>query len=170
MFEILFRTSRGNEGVYLRKGDTAPLQKNQQDRIIIIFAKSIMSTFSFLKPANQLWKDSKVAKVKARILERVSEIPHEARENKHSTELLLLVCNMIEHSIDNKGKKDKLKIDKKSLLVAIYGGLFGNLSPADCEMLSKNIEFLHDNGHIHRQSAWKVCVYGVVDWVKRKVL
>lgn len=137
---------------------------------IIIFAKSIMSTFSFLKPANQLWKDSKVAKVKARILERVSEIPREARENKHSTELLLLVCNMIEHSIDNKGKKESLKIDKKNLLVGIYSGLFGNLSPQDCEMLSKSIEFLHDHGHIHRHPAWKVCVYGVVDWVKRKVL
>jgi len=54
--------------------------------------------------------------------------------------------------------------------VEIYKGLFGNISPADCEMLSKNIEFLHDNGHIHRQPRWKVCVYGMVDWVKRKVL
>jgi len=140
------------------------------DWIIIIFVKSIMSTFSFLKPANQLWKDSKIAKVKGRILERVTDIPHEARDNRHSTELLLLVCNMIEHSIDNKGRKDKLKIDKKCLLVEIYKGLFGNISPADCEMLSKNIEFLHDNGHIHRQPRWKVCVYGMVDWVKRKVL
>jgi hypothetical protein len=128
-----------------------------------------MSTFSFLKPANQLWKDSKIAKVKGRILERVSDIPREARENKHSTELLLLVCNMIEHCVDNKGKKESLKIDKKSLLVAIYNGLFGNLSPIDCEMLSKSIEFLHDHGHIHRESAWKVCVYGVVDLIKRKV-
>lgn len=129
-----------------------------------------MSTFSFLKPANQLWKDSKIAKVKGRILERVSEIPHEARENKHSTELLLLVCNMIEHCVDNKGKKESLKIDKKSLLVSIYSGLFGNLSPIDCDMLSKSIEFLHDHGHIHKESIWRVCVYGVVDWFKRKVL
>jgi hypothetical protein len=29
---------------------------------------------------------------------------------------------------------------------------------------------LHDNSHIKKQSALKVCVYGVVDWVKRKVL
>lgn len=129
-----------------------------------------MSSFSFLKPANGLWKDSKVAKVKNRILERVTEIPHEARNNKHSSELLLLVCNMIEHSIDNKKKKERMKIDKKLLLIEIYGSLFGNLSPSDCDMLSKNIEFLIDNGHIFRQPTWKVCAYGVVDWLKRKIL
>ena len=129
-----------------------------------------MSSFSFLKPANGLWKDSKVAKVKNRILERVTEIPHEARNNQHSSELLLLVCNMIEHSIDNKKKKERMKIDKKLLLIEIYGSLFGNLSPSDCDMLSKNIEFLIDNGHIFRQPTWKVCAYGVVDWLKRKIL
>jgi DNA replication protein DnaD len=129
-----------------------------------------MSTFSFLKPANGLWKDAKMVKVRERILETVTNIPHEARSNKHSTELLMLVCNMIEHSIDNKSKKDKLKIDKKSLLISIYKGLFGELSPADCEMLSKNIEFLHDNNHIARQPAWKVCAYGIIQWVKAKVL
>jgi hypothetical protein len=129
-----------------------------------------MSTFSFLKPANGLWKDAKMAKVKGRILECVTNIPHEARNNKHSTELLLLVCNMIEHSVDNKGKKDKLKIDKKCLMIDVFKSLFGELTPGDCEMLSKNIEFLHDNGHIHRQPAWKVCAYGMVEWLKRKVL
>lgn len=129
-----------------------------------------MSTFSFLKPANGLWKDAKIAKVKSRILEKVTDIPHEARDNKNSTELLLLICNMIEHSVDNKGKKARLRIDKKCLLISIYKGLFDGLSPDDCNMLSKNIEFLHDNGHIVRQSALKVCVYGVIDWVKRKVL
>jgi DNA replication protein DnaD len=129
-----------------------------------------MSTFSFLKPANGLWKDAKMAKVKVRILERITDIPHEARNNKHSAELLLLICNMIEHSVDNKGKKEKLKIDKKCLLIDIFKSLFGELSPADCEMLSKNIEFLHDNNHIHREPLWKVCAYGLVDLLKRKFL
>lgn len=77
---------------------------------------------------------------------------------------------MIEHSIDNKKKKERMKIDKKLLLIEIYGSLFGNLSPSDCDMLSKNIEFLIDNGHIFRQPTWKVCAYGVVDWLKRKIL
>jgi hypothetical protein len=117
-----------------------------------------------------MWKDAKIAKAHSRILQRISDIPHEARENKHNMELLALVCNMIEHSIDNSKKSDKLKIDKKSLLIQIMKSLFGELTPADCELYSKNIEFLHDNGHIVRQAGWKICVYGVFDWLKLKVL
>lgn len=129
-----------------------------------------MSSFSFLKPANGMWKDAKIAKAHARILERLTNIPHEARSNKHSMELVSLVCNMIEHSIDNSKKSDKLKIDKKSLMIQVMKSLFGELSPADCDLYSKNIEFLHDNGHIVRQPGWKVCLYGLVDWLKVKIL
>ena len=117
-----------------------------------------------------MWKDAKIAKAHARILERLTDIPQEARSNKHSMELVSLVCNMIEHSIDNSKKSDKLKIDKKSLMIQVMSSLFGQLSPADCDLYSKNVEFLHDNGHIVRQAGWKVCVYGLVDWLKRKVL
>ena len=129
-----------------------------------------MSSFSFLKPANGMWKDAKIAKAHARILERLTDIPQEARSNKHSMELVSFVCNIIEHSIDNSKKSDKLKIDKKSLMIQVMSSLFGQLSPADCDLYSKNVEFLHDNGHIVRQAGWKVCVYGLVDWLKRKVL
>lgn len=135
-----------------------------------IYITSIMSSFSFLKPANGMWKDAKIAKAHTRILERLTDIPHEARQNKHNMELLVLVCNMIEHSIDNSKKSDKLKIDKKALLIQIMKSLFGELTPADCELYSKNIEFLHDSGHIVRQAGWKICMYGLVDWIKRKVL
>jgi hypothetical protein len=129
-----------------------------------------MSNFSYLKPANGLWKETKVKKVQDRILQKISELPEEVRKNKHSMEMLLLVCNCIEHSIDNKKKPDKIKIDKKILLIQIYKELYGNLSPADCDLFEKNIEFLHDNGHIKKESLLKVCCYTVVDWVKRKVL
>jgi hypothetical protein len=131
-----------------------------------------MSVFSFMKPANGLWRDAKIAKVSSRILERLTDLPKEVRENKHNMELLSLVCNMIENSgIDNHAMKNaKLKIDKKSLLCQIYSSLYGNLSPADCELLSKNIEFLHDNGHIVKLSSWQMFAYCIAGWFKRKVL
>lgn len=130
-----------------------------------------MSTFSFIKPQNGLWKDAKIAKVHARILDRITNLPHEVRENRHNMELVSLVCNMIENcGIDNSKKTDKLKIDKKLLLIQIYKSLYGNISPNDIETLQKNVEFLHDNGHIIKYSTLKVCVYGVIDWLKRKVL
>ena len=130
-----------------------------------------MSSFSFIKPQNGLWKDAKIAKVHARILERITNLPHEIRENKHNMELVSLVCNIIENSgISNKDKTDKLKIDKKVLLIQIYKSLYGNLSPQDIETLQKNVEFLHDNGHIIKHAALKLFAYSVVDWFKRKVL
>jgi len=130
-----------------------------------------MSTFSFIKPQNGLWKDAKIAKVHARILERITNLPHEIRENKHNMELVSLVCNMIENSgISNSDKTDKLKIDKKVLLIQIYKSLYGQLLPQDIDTLDKNVEFLHDNGHIIKHAAWKLCAYSVVEWFKRKVL
>jgi translation initiation factor 2B subunit (eIF-2B alpha/beta/delta family) len=130
-----------------------------------------MSSFAFLKPANQLWKDAKISKVHKRILERITDMPHEIRENKHNMELLSLICNMIENSgIKNREKNDKLKIDKKQLLIQIYKSLYGNLTPQDCEILSKNIEFLHDNNHIVTHPWYRLATSCLVDWVKRKIL
>ena len=130
-----------------------------------------MSSFGFLKPANQLWKDAKIAKVRDRILGRITDMPAEIRANRHSMELLSLICNMIENSgIKNKEKNDKLKIDKKLLLVTIYKTLYSNLSADDVEILSKNIEFLHDNQHIVAHSWYRLATSCVVDWFKRKVL
>jgi hypothetical protein len=130
-----------------------------------------MSSFAFLKPANQLWKDAKISKVHKRILERITDMPHEIRENKHNMELLSLICNMIENSgIKNREKNDKLKIDKKQLLIQIYKSLYGNLTPQDCEILSKNIEFLHDNNHIVAHPWYRLVTSCLVDWLKRKVL
>lgn len=130
-----------------------------------------MSSFSFMKPANGLWKDAKIAKIQQRVLDRLTELPHEVRANKHNMELLSLVCNLIENSgIHNKQKGDKLKIDKKQLLIQIYSSLYGSITPADCELLSKNIEFLHDNHHIVKLPSWKMMLYCVGDWFKKKVL
>jgi citrate synthase len=130
-----------------------------------------MASFAFLKPRNQLWKDAKIAKVHNRILEHITNLPHEVRANRHNMELLCLIANMIENSgIKNKEKNDKLKIDKKLLLIQIYKSLYNNLSPQDCQDLDKNIEFLHDNGHIVTYPWWRLATSCVTDWFKRKVL
>ena len=130
-----------------------------------------MSTFSFIKPRNGLWKDAKIAKVHARILDTITNLPSEIRANRHNMELVSLVCNMIENcGINNKDKPDKLKIDKKLLLIQIYQSLYGNLSPSDIETLQKNCEFLCDNNHIVSHGKWSLRAYALIDWFKRKVL
>ena len=78
---------------------------------------------------------------------------------------------MIENcGINNSSKPDKLKIDKKVLLIQIYKSLYGNIAPTDIDALQKNVEFLHDNGHIIKHPFWKMCFYSVIDWFKRKFL
>lgn len=130
-----------------------------------------MSSFSFIKPKNQLWKDAKISKIQARIMEKITELPHTIRTNKHNMELLSMVCNMIENSgIENKKKNNNLKIDKKLLLIQIYKELYGTLSPADCEQYDKNIEFLYDNGHIIKHKYLKRVAYSIYDWFERKIL
>jgi hypothetical protein len=130
-----------------------------------------MSAFSYFKPSNGLWKDAKIAKVHQRILERLTDLPKEVRDNRHHMELLILVCNLIENSgINNKERPEKQKIDKKCLLIQIYSSLYGNIGPADCDLLSKNIEFIYDRNLIVKHASWKMCLYCIGDWIKRKVL
>jgi hypothetical protein len=110
-----------------------------------------------------------VAKVHQRILERITNLPDVIRKDKHNMELLLMVCNMVENSITNTGKKEKLKIDKKGLAIQVLNSLFGDLSPSDIETISKNIEYLHDNSQIEKFSALVVVTSTVVSWLKKKL-
>jgi hypothetical protein len=78
---------------------------------------------------------------------------------------------MIENcGISNSDKPDKLKIDKKVLLIQIYKSLYGNLSPTDIDTLQKNCEFLWDNHHIVAHGKWALRGYAIINWFKRKVL
>jgi translation initiation factor 2B subunit (eIF-2B alpha/beta/delta family) len=129
-----------------------------------------MSSFSFIRPQNQLWKEAKISKTHQRILERITSLPQEIRKDKFNMELLKMVCCMIEHSIDNTGKKEKMKIDKKGLAVQVLNSLFDSLSPQDINTIITNIEYLHDNNHIIKYHWSKVVISSCADWFKKKVL
>ena len=127
-----------------------------------------MSSFAFIKPQNTLYKDYKIAKVQRQILEKITDLPETIR-HKHSTELLKMVCNCVEASINNKNKKDKMKIDKKLLVIQIYSALFGNLNPNDLDTIGKNIEYLHDNDQIVHYSFFKIATATAWNWFKSKL-
>ena len=127
-----------------------------------------MSLFAYIKPQNTLYKDYKIAKVQKQILEKITDFPQEVR-NKHSVELLKMVCLCIENSISNKGKRDKMKIDKKLVCIQIYNSLFGNISPTDLDTIGKNIEYLHDNNELKKFSIWKVVSANTYSWIKSKL-
>jgi hypothetical protein len=129
-----------------------------------------MSSFAYINPQNQLWKEAKIAKTHQRILEKLTSMPQEVRKDKFNMELLTMVCCMIEHSVTNKDKKDKMKIDKKLLAIQILSSLFGNLTPQDLDTISKNIEYLHDNDKIIKYSFWIILGASCLDWFKKKVI
>lgn len=80
-----------------------------------------------------------------------------------------MICCMIENSINNTGKKEKMRIDKKDLAIKVVVSLFGTVTPQEIESIAKNIEYLHDNDKIVKYSAWVVITSTVIDWLKKKV-
>jgi hypothetical protein len=128
-----------------------------------------MSTFAFIKPQNGLWKDAKIAKVQSQILEKIVSLPEAVRSDRFNMELLLMICLMIEHKIDNKDKKEKLKIDKKLLAVQILISLFGQMNPTEIKTITDHIEYLHDSGAIIKYPWYKTMTAILSEWFKKKL-
>jgi hypothetical protein len=128
-----------------------------------------MSSFAFIKPKNGLWKEAKIAKVQAQILDRITSLPEVVRRDRFNMELILMICLCIEQKIDNSDKKDKLKIDKKVVAVQILQSLFGTLKPDDIKTITDHIEYLHDHGEIVRIPWWKMIPAFILDWLRKKL-
>lgn len=128
-----------------------------------------MSEFAFIKPKNGLWKEAKIAKVQNQILERITNLPEPIRRDKFNMELILMICLMIEQKIDNQGKKEKLKIDKKVLAIQVLQSLFGQFKPDDIKTITDHIEYLHDHGEIVKIPWWKLIPACVWEWLAKKV-
>jgi hypothetical protein len=128
-----------------------------------------MSSFAFIKPKNGLWKEAKIAKVQAQILDRITSLPEVVRRDRFNMELILMICLCIEQKIDNSDKKDKLKIDKKVVAVQIIQSLFGTLKPDDIKTITDHIEYLHDHGEIVRIPWWKMIPAFILDWLRKKL-
>lgn len=127
-----------------------------------------MSTFAFIKPANTLWKDAKIHKTVNRIVERVTALPEPVRKDRQNMELLLMICLMIEHEVDNKDKKEKLKIDKKALALQVLQTLFGQLPANEVQAIMGHVDYLHDHSMIVKIPIWKVIPASCWAWLKGK--
>jgi predicted ATP-dependent Lon-type protease len=127
------------------------------------------SNFCYINPKNSLAKDAKINSLVAKIIQKVAEIPNH-QEYKNNMELLKMVCLMVEHAIDNTGKKDKLRIDKKDIVFSVYTRLWNAMSPLDIKALDANIQYLHENGQIIKKGLWSVIKHSICDWCNRKIL
>lgn len=98
--------------------------------------------YSYLKPKNSLLKAKLKMDIVNGICEAISKEYPDFKKLKNDLELLSLICNMLENSID-KGKGNKLE-----LLYEVLERLYG--VPEDKEAIKKNVQFLLDNKKIKR--------------------
>ena len=124
-------------------------------------------SFAYINPKNSLEKDVEVHRLVAKILEKISDIPKH-QEYKYSLELLKMICLMIEHGIDNKGKK--VKTNKKDIVFQVFNKLWTGITPLEIKAIDANIEFLWENGFIVRKGWWSIIKHSVADWFSRKIL
>lgn len=125
---------------------------------------SNVSIAPYVLPKNGLDRAIKKAEIVTKIIKRVQEFP-DFRNYKDDMEILLFICTLVEHLIVN--KKNKEKIDKKEVVLEVYEKCFGNSINKD--VISKNIQFLHDNKKIKKVSFTQYILCSLSDWFNRKI-
>ena len=126
-----------------------------------------MEKFVYITPKNSLSKDIKINRIIESITLKVLEIPN-IKTLHLNLEILKMICIMIEHSIDN--KKEKVKIDKKSICMQIYAKVFGALNGDILKGIEANIQYLWENDMIKKKKIWSIIKHSVMDWINRKIL
>ena len=92
---------------------------------------------------------------------------HDISKLKLDPELTLLVCNLVENTV---GENDKMKLDKKELVVLILAKVFPDLTDAEKESIKTQIEFLFNNKKIKKVKTSKKVWYYLKEWIKRRFL
>ncbi len=124
----------------------------------------------FVKPKNSLAQDKLVHSIVERIVTKVKEDLNLSPAEKHNMELLLMVATLIENFVSNKGKKDKRKINKLTILHDIYKRLFTTINQAELDAISVNVEMLLDRKMIKTYSFAKRIWKNLIAWLEKKLL
>jgi hypothetical protein len=125
----------------------------------------------YIQPKNALAREKLINSIVAKIIDKIKiELNVNAAEHKNSTELLLMICTMIENLVDNKGKKDKKKINKLAIAHEIYGKLFSGISKPELDAITANIEALIDHKTIKKYGTFKKIVKTIWNYIEKKLL
>jgi hypothetical protein len=114
-----------------------------------------MSDLAIVSINKHLCKDIKHNVVKKQIIDRILELGLQKEQYKNNQELLLLICNLIEHLIV---KKDD--ISKKELAIEILTELY-SMNACERQAFEANIEFLFSTKMIRKVSRWKLFCSGI---------
>lgn len=106
-----------------------------------------MSDLSIISVTPNLGNEIKIQEIKQKVIERLTELKLNDAKFKNNNDVLLLVCNIVEHCVKQK------KIKKKDLVLDIIQTVY---SPNAGEklLIENSIEFLHSNKAIKKLSRW----------------
>lgn len=104
-----------------------------------------MSSLELVAITPNLSNEVKVQQIKEKVITRLGELKIIDAKFKNNQDVLLLICNLIEHTV-----KDK-KIKKKELVLEIIQSVY-NPTAAEKIIIENNIEFLHSNKAIKKLS------------------
>jgi len=102
----------------------------------------------------------KVNEIKTRIVQRLIDLKLSDHKYKMSNDVLLLVCNLVEHLV-----KDK-KLNKKNLVLEIMHSVYV-LQNGERSQLELAVEFLHSNKAIKKLSRFYLFCVGVMEYFTR---
>lgn len=117
-----------------------------------------MSGLEIIQITPSLALDVKINEIKEKIIKRLMDLKLTDSKYKLSNDVLLLVCNLVEHLVRDK------KINKKNIVLDIIHGVFV-LSAAERTQLDASIEFLHSNGNIKKLSKFYLFCVGAYEYV-----
>ena len=127
------------------------------------------SNFAYIMPKNSLAKSSKTHALVDKIIEKLASIPNYI-ELRNNIEAIKMCCIMIEHAVNNKGKKEKERINKAEILFQVWTRTFNSMTPAELKTLGSHIDYLWENGQIKKKGIWSVIKHTVCDWAIRRIL
>jgi hypothetical protein len=105
--------------------------------------------------------DVKKAEIKDKVIKRLTDLKLADTKYKNSSDILLLICNLVEHLTRDK------KISKKAIVMDIVDTLF-NLTPEEQLIINDNIEFLHSNHAIKKLSKFYLFCCSAYEYLFRK--
>ena len=103
-----------------------------------------------------LCHEIKRQEIKKRVIDRLTELNLLDQKFKNNQDILLLVCNLIEHLV-----KDK-KLNKKELVLDIITSVYNN--PNERANYDSNIEFLHSTKAIKKLSKFYLFCVGLYEY------
>lgn len=120
-----------------------------------------MSNLDLVCITPSLGVEIKKGEIKKKIIERLNELGLCDQKYKLSTDVILLICNLLEHLV-----KDK-KINKKDLLLEIFQQVY-NIQANDRSVIENQVEFLHSNKAIKKLSKFYLFCCSAYEYLFKK--